>query len=124
MNPDLKVLISIGDDREEGAHKYSNMVSTASRRREFIRSVIQFLEEFAFDGIDLHWQYPGAEELGGRASDKMNLSKCKYKNKNTAVLVKTKLILFGRLITGRTVRDLPNSWLDSLHVGSCIQIQD
>ncbi|GLV44511.1 Chitinase 10 [Carabus blaptoides fortunei] len=73
-NPELKILISIGDDRQEGAHKYSNMVSTASRRREFIRSVIQFLEEFGFDGVDLHWQYPGAEELGGRVTDKMNLN--------------------------------------------------
>lgn len=75
LNPQLKVLISIGDAREEGAHKYSDMVSTASRRREFIRSLIKFLDEYNFDGVDLHWQYPGAEELGGRISDKANFSK-------------------------------------------------
>lgn len=77
LNPQLKVMISIGDAREEGAHKYSDMVTSASRRRGFIKSLIRFLDEYNFDGVDLHWQYPGAEELGGRLSDKVNLSKKK-----------------------------------------------
>lgn len=69
-NPDLKVLISLGGGREDGSHRFSSLVSSARHRRDFIRSVIAFLKQYEFDGIDVHWEYPGAEELGGHVTDK------------------------------------------------------
>lgn len=48
------------------------MVATPTRRRDFIRSLIGFLEEFGFDGVDLHWTYPGYDERGGENSDREN----------------------------------------------------
>ncbi|BET00648.1 Glyco_18 [Nesidiocoris tenuis] len=68
INPNLKVLISIGG-------RLSKMTSTATNRRNFIVSAAKFLSENGFDGIDIHWEYPGAEDLGGREKDKDNLSK-------------------------------------------------
>ncbi|KAG8229921.1 hypothetical protein J437_LFUL009655 [Ladona fulva] len=73
-NPALKVLISVGGWASEGGRKFSQMVSSASRRREFIRSVIHFLKEHGFDGLDLHWEYPGAVETGGVPEDRDRFS--------------------------------------------------
>lgn len=72
-NPDLKVLLSVGGDREEGAHRLSTLLSSATKRRNFIHSAISIINQYNFDGLDLHWHYPGAEELGGKVTDKENL---------------------------------------------------
>lgn len=71
QNPALKVMISLGG-WVEAARRYSQMAASASHRREFIRSVSHFLERHSFDGLDLHWQYPAARELGGRPEDRTN----------------------------------------------------
>lgn len=71
QNPGLKVMISLGG-WVENARRYSEMASTASRRREFIRSVVHYLETHGFDGLDLHWEFPGAREMGGKPADREN----------------------------------------------------
>lgn len=73
INPKLKVLISVGEGREDRSRRFSSMVTSASRRRDFIRSAIVLIKRYGFDGMDIHWQYPGAEELGGQLSDRDHL---------------------------------------------------
>ncbi|XP_045475619.1 probable chitinase 10 [Harmonia axyridis] len=70
LNPKLKVMISVGGGEQSAPHRFASMVSSATKRRNFIRSVIQFMKVHNFDGLDIHWQYPGDEELGGHTSDK------------------------------------------------------
>ncbi|ENN70443.1 hypothetical protein YQE_12947, partial [Dendroctonus ponderosae] len=72
FNRNLKVLLSIGGPRDEASHRFSNMISAANGRRDFIRSAFSLVKEFHFDGVEIHWEYPANEELGGRASDKEN----------------------------------------------------
>lgn len=35
------------------------MVSSAENRHNFIQSAIQFIKRYHFDGIEIHWKYPG-----------------------------------------------------------------
>lgn len=58
VNPNLKVLIAIGG-WNEGGKKYSDMAATKMSRDKFVQSVVTFLQEHQFDGLDLDWEYPG-----------------------------------------------------------------
>jgi len=68
-NPKLKVTLAIGG-WNEGSTKYSKMASDPEARSAFVKSVLQILREYNFDGLDLDWEYPG--KRGGNPEDKKN----------------------------------------------------
>lgn len=53
--PNLKTCISIGG---WGAEGFSDAVLTAESRKIFIGSLVEYLEKYQFDGVDLDWEYP------------------------------------------------------------------
>ncbi|GJQ69017.1 hypothetical protein Trydic_g6190 [Trypoxylus dichotomus] len=69
QNPCLKTLLAIGG-WNQGSRRYSVMVGDKEYRKKFIDSVLRYLAEYDFDGIDLDWEYP--TQRGGIAEDKEN----------------------------------------------------
>lgn len=76
----LKTFLSIGgwnfndpnDPQGVGQHTYrlfSLMVSNANNRQKFIQSAIAYAHQYAFDGIDIDWEYPGDLQRGGSVDD-------------------------------------------------------
>ena len=76
MNPKCKTLLAFGgwnfNFKEEFQDIFTTMAESASNRATCINSMIQWVRKYDFDGIDVDWEYPGWEELGGRPQDKQN----------------------------------------------------
>jgi chitinase len=68
-NPGLKTLIAVGGWSFDQT-RFSYASSTASRRANFAQSVVTFLTNYNFDGIDLDWEYPVTRQ--GTSTDYAN----------------------------------------------------
>ncbi|KAH6651435.1 glycosyl hydrolases family 18-domain-containing protein [Truncatella angustata] len=75
-NPALKTVIAIGgwtfNDPGPTQKVFSDMVGSARTRETFIDNLFSFLREYAFDGVDFDWEYPGADDRGGIDTDGAN----------------------------------------------------
>lgn len=73
MNPDIKVMLSIGGWEADG---FSQAAETKEGRKLFAASAVKLAEEYGFDGIDIDWEYPCSDKAGIRAipEDKENFT--------------------------------------------------
>ncbi len=65
VNPDLKVLVSLGG--WGGCETCSEVFSTDDGRKEFTESVKSILQKYNADGIDLDWEYPAIAGYDGHS---------------------------------------------------------
>ena len=54
----IKVLIALGGWNDSLGDKYSRLVNSPSARENFVRTIVKFIEQYNFDGLDLDWEYP------------------------------------------------------------------
>ena len=65
-SPNTKVSVAIGGWNDSLGSKYSVMVNSPALRTKFIKSVLDFLEKYGFDGLDLDWEYPACWQVSPR----------------------------------------------------------
>ncbi|KAJ7220596.1 glycoside hydrolase superfamily [Mycena pura] len=74
-NPNLKTYISVGGwafNDPPTQQVFSNTAGSATNRQTFATSLVNFLIQYGFDGVDIDWEYPVACERGGSPGDKAN----------------------------------------------------
>ena len=59
QNPNLKIMLSIGGATE---NDFSSAAATVQSRANFAQSAIQLMKINGFDGLDIDWEYPEANE--------------------------------------------------------------
>ena len=78
-DPDLKIFIAIGgwtfNDPGPTRMVFSDLAASVPRQDAFIKSLISFMSTYDFDGVDLDWEYPEAEDRSGRPVDFANFPK-------------------------------------------------
>ncbi|KAJ6503714.1 hypothetical protein C8R45DRAFT_818053, partial [Mycena sanguinolenta] len=75
QNPSLKVFLSIGGwtfNNPPTQGIFSALAASSSNTNTFIKSALNVLGSYGFDGIDIDWEYPVAEDRGGSNADKDN----------------------------------------------------
>jgi chitinase len=75
QRPDLKVMISVGG--WTWSDKFSNVSLTDASRTTFADSVVSFIKQHGFDGVDIDWEYPvggGLSTNAKRPEDKANFT--------------------------------------------------
>lgn len=65
----ISVLISIGGWENSGGDKYSRLVRNATARANFVTSVVAFMEQHNFDGLEMNWQYPACTQNDCKAGN-------------------------------------------------------
>ncbi|KAH6653369.1 glycoside hydrolase [Truncatella angustata] len=79
QNETLKVMIALGgwtfNDPGVTQSVFHDVTSTKENRAKFIGNLLSFLRQYAFDGVNFDWQYPGANDRGGAEGDGENFTK-------------------------------------------------
>ena len=72
VNPDLKILISIGGWSWSG--NFSDAVLTPSSRQIFVKTSVEIVANNDLDGVDIDWEYPSqrGDDNVFRPEDKQN----------------------------------------------------
>lgn len=66
-NPQLRILFSLGgwaytNDESHDVNVYRQAAATPEARQHLAQSCVAFMQKYQFDGIDIDWEYPRAED--------------------------------------------------------------
>ncbi|GFZ29516.1 hypothetical protein CSC2_00420 [Clostridium zeae] len=109
-NPNLKVILSVGGWGMDG---FSQAASTSAGRSAFAQSCLNYVNQYALDGIDIDWEYPvngGWGAITSSAADKQNFTLLLQAIRNA---IGTGKILS---IAGGASSDFVNTWTEMAKV--------
>lgn len=107
VNPNLKILVSVGGAGNEGG--FSEMVINHASRKVFIRSIKYLLRNYTLDGIDLDWEFPvlngGSDHSGGRR-ERQHFSQLLREIRNEYIREKRNYLLTIAVAAPETIVDI------------------
>jgi GH18 family chitinase len=59
----------MNDPDQPTATTFSDLAASTANQQKFFSSLISFMSQYGFDGVDVDWEYPVAEERSGRPED-------------------------------------------------------
>ncbi|GAB1214599.1 hypothetical protein ATERTT37_003763 [Aspergillus terreus] len=84
--PSLRVNIAIGgwtfNDPGPTATVFSDLARSEANQKKFFKSLLSFMSTYGFDGVDIDWEYPAADDRNGRPEDFDNFPKFMANLKN------------------------------------------
>ncbi|KAK1532412.1 glycosylhydrolase family 18-9 [Colletotrichum costaricense] len=76
IQPDIKIWIAVGgwafNDPGPTQSTFSDMAGSTDGTKKFIDSLIKLMNKYGFDGIDIDWEYPVADDRFGKGADFKN----------------------------------------------------
>jgi GH18 family chitinase len=77
-DPGLRVNIAVGgwtfNDDGPTATTFSDIARSETSQKKFLKSLIAFMAKYGFDGVDIDWEYPVADDRNGRLEDFANFA--------------------------------------------------
>ncbi len=106
-NPKLRILYSVGgwhysNDQGPSVANYRKSVATLDARQKLARSLVRFMKEWDFDGIDIDWEYPRAEDAVNFA-DMLKETRLLLNKENATAHLPSPPVLRGRGVGGEGV---------------------
>ncbi|KAK3947264.1 glycoside hydrolase superfamily [Pseudoneurospora amorphoporcata] len=76
IQPDIRIWIAVGgwafNDPGPTQTTFSDIAASSANTKKFIDSLVKLMNKYGFDGIDIDWEYPVAEDRSGRGGDYKN----------------------------------------------------
>ncbi|KAL5327258.1 hypothetical protein ACEPPN_004952 [Leptodophora sp. 'Broadleaf-Isolate-01'] len=86
-DPGLSVFVALGgwtfNDPGPTATTFGDIARSEANTKKFTSSLISFMSTYNFDGVDLDWEYPEADDRSGQSDDYANLSTFLGRTKST-----------------------------------------
>ncbi|KFY18019.1 hypothetical protein V492_00206 [Pseudogymnoascus sp. VKM F-4246] len=77
LQPDIKIWVALGgwafNDPGRTQTTFSDIASSTANINIFLDSLVQMMNKYGFDGVDIDWEYPVAEDRNGRPEDYKNI---------------------------------------------------
>uniref|UniRef100_A0A1I8Q3S3 GH18 domain-containing protein n=1 Tax=Stomoxys calcitrans TaxID=35570 RepID=A0A1I8Q3S3_STOCA len=115
-NPELKMIAVVGGP-SVSSKLFSRVAAMPELRSTFRHTTLAFLQAHGFDGLDLHWLYPGSEGMSGDFGYFVTLLK-ELKEALSPLKMELGISVSGKVSIARNWYDIPNivKYVDFINV--------